>query len=120
MPWGLSSGQYSDERVIDWPGVHTGSALSDIAHTYVLMTYAPQPPGQDARSYRKVRFFAHRIAKLYLREMKKWEGFDSEEFRRWKIVMTLLRVYDGLPSEKEERKQELRKAYAAFSRGLRS
>lgn len=106
--------------VIDWSGVHTGSALSDIAHTYVLMTHAPQTPGQDARSYRKVRFFAHRIAKLYLRDMEKWEWFDWEEFRRWKIVMTLLRVYDGLPSEKEERKQELRKAYAAFSRGLRS
>lgn len=97
--------------VIDWSGAHVGNPLSDIAHTYLLMTHVPKTPGQSKLQHKIVKLAGRYIAKLYLREIHKLVKFDYEEFDNWLIVMSLFRLYCGLPSEQEERKKYLRKAY---------
>lgn len=100
--------------IIDWSGAHVGNPVSDIANTYLLMACVPRAPGQGGFQYKILKFAGRYTAKLYLREIHKLIEFDDEEFHKWLIVMSLFRVYHGLPSEQEERKKYLAEAYGSF------
>lgn len=89
--------------IIDWSGVHTGNPISDVAHTYLLMSNVPQIPGQSRIQYFVMRKFGLKRANRYRNMMEELLHFDDKEFDKWLVVMSLLRIYCGLPSEKEER-----------------
>lgn len=97
--------------IIDWSGVHTGNSVSDIAHTYLLMTYTPLVPGQGCLQHKIISFLGRYVAELYRKEMHRLLAFDWTEFDKWLIVMSLYRIYHGLPSEEKKRKKYLTKAY---------
>lgn len=103
--------QGDKKYIIDWSGVHVGNYVSDIAHTYLLMTHVPEIPGQSKILHKIISLAGKYIANLYLKEMHRLLNFDKKEFSKWLVVMTLFRVYFGLPSEQEERKQYLKKQY---------
>lgn len=91
------------KTIIDWSGVHTGNPISDVAHTYLLMTCVPKIPGQSKIQYFIMHKAGTKRANEYKKEMKERMQFGENEFEQWLMVMSLFRIYCGLPSEKEER-----------------
>lgn len=95
-----------DQKVIiDWSGVHTGNPISDVANTYLLMTYVPQMPNQSMVLHSILKKLGFRRAEKYKKKMEELLHFDDLEFEKWLVVMSLFRMYCGLPSEKDERKR---------------
>lgn len=99
--------------IIDWSGAYRGNPVSDIAHTLLLMEHAPRTPGQSEAEHERLVHLAKQIAVGYLQEMRVQMPLDEEELEGWRIVLSLCRLYWGLPSEKDERRRYLRQAYLA-------
>jgi len=97
--------------IIDWSGAYHSNYLSDIAHTYLLMTTVPKIPGQSHMQHYIINFIGSYMAKTYLKEILKLKIFSLAEFSKWTVVMSLLRVYYGEPSEKSIRINYLNKCY---------
>lgn len=95
--------------IIDWSGAYRSDFVSDIAHTYLLMTHVPEVPGQSHMQHAVIRFFGSYMAKIYLKEILKSKKFSLSDFSKWTVVMSLLRVYYGMPSEKPVRTNYIKK-----------
>lgn len=102
--------------VIDWGAAHTGDPLSDVAHTFLLLSLVPRTPGQRWFAWRRLQILGWCMAKCYRRHMKKHLGFSRREFRSWCAVMALYRLYHGLPSEQKARKKTVTKACARLTK----
>ena len=102
--------------VIDWGAAHTGDPLSDVAHTFLLLSLIPRTPGQRWFAWRRLQILGWCMAKCYRRHMKKHLGFSRREFRSWCAVMALYRLYHGLPSEQKARKKTVTKACARLTK----
>lgn len=96
--------------VIDWGAAHTGCPLSDVAHTFLLLSLVPRTPGQHWFAWRRLQALGWCMAKCYRHYMKKRLGFSRQDFRSWCAVMALYRLYHGLPSEQKSRKKAVEKA----------
>jgi serine/threonine protein kinase len=92
--------QDNDCYVIDWSGAYIGDFLCDVANTYLLLKLVPKVPGQNGINYFITKNAGAFIAKKYLKEISKHRSFDLAVFSKWTVVMSFLRVYCGLPSEK--------------------
>lgn len=97
--------------IIDWSGAYRGDFISDIAHTYLLMTHVPEVPGQRQLQHAIIRFLGSYMAKIYLEEILKLKKFSLSDFSKWTVVMSLLRIYYGMPSERPVRINYLKKCY---------
>jgi tRNA A-37 threonylcarbamoyl transferase component Bud32 len=97
--------------IIDWSGAYRSNFVSDIAHTYLLMTHVPEIPGKSHMQYAIISFIGSYIAKIYLKEILKLKKFSLAEFSKWTVIMSLLRIYYGMPSEKSVRINYLNKCY---------
>jgi tRNA A-37 threonylcarbamoyl transferase component Bud32 len=89
--------------IIDWSGAYVGSYLCDVAHTYLLMRCVPRVPGQSSINYSVTKKAGAFIAKSYLKEISKLRKYDRAAFSKWTVIMSFLRVYCGLPSERDGR-----------------
>lgn len=97
--------------IIDWSGAYRSDFVSDIAHTYLLMTHVPKIPGQSHMQHAIISFMGSYMAKIYLKEILKLKEFNLADFSNWTVIMSLLRVYYGMPSERPARINYLNKCY---------
>lgn len=104
--------------IIDWTGAYQSDFISDIAHTYLLMTHVPEIPGQSHLLHATIGFMGSHIAKMYLKEMFKLKNIDPGAFSKWTVVMSFLRVYYGRPSERSVRISYLNKCYELSEKGI--
>lgn len=95
--------QDGTDYIIDWTGAYRGHFVSDIAHSYLLMRHVPEIPGQSRVQKSVTRLAGAHIAQSYLKNMSKIEPFDWAQFSKWTVVMSFLRVYYGMPSERKKR-----------------
>ncbi|HKL78935.1 MAG TPA: aminoglycoside phosphotransferase family protein, partial [Mobilitalea sp.] len=105
------------EYIIDWTGACLGSGISDIAHTYLLMTHVPVVPGQSYVQHKILTIAGSFMARSYLKEVMKLMKVDMVEFSKWTVAMSLFRVYCGLPSELEERIRYIENCYNLNQKG---
>ena len=104
--------QEGREYIIDWSGACLSRDISDIAHTYLLMTHVPEIPGQSNMKHKILSITGSFVARGYLKEVMKLKQIDMAEFSKWTVVMSLFRVYFGLPSEKAERIRYMERCYS--------
>jgi thiamine kinase-like enzyme len=97
--------------IIDWSGAYRSNFVSDIAHTYLLMTHIPEIPGQSHIQHAIISFIGSYMAKTYLQEILKLKEFSLAEFSKWTVIMSLLRTYYGMPSERSVRINYLNKCF---------
>lgn len=95
--------------IIDWSGAYCSDFVSDIAHTYLLMTHVPEVPGQSQKIHEVISSFGSYMAEVYLKEILKLKEFSLSDFSKWTVVMSFLRVYYGMPSERPNRINYLKK-----------
>ena len=50
--------------IIDWSGAYRSDFVSDIAHTYLLMTYVPEVPGQSPAQHAEISCLGPNMAKI--------------------------------------------------------
>lgn len=98
--------------VIDWSGAYRSSCLSDIAHTYLLLTHVPTIPGESAAQHAFLRRAGKHMAQIYLGEIRRLRPFDDAAFSKWTVVMAYLRHCFGLPDEKMQRLDYLNRCLA--------
>jgi hypothetical protein len=104
--------------IIDWSGVYRSDFISDIAHTYLLMTHVPDIPGQSRVQHAVISLIGSCMAKIYLKEMLKLKKFSLSDFSKWTVIMSLLRIYYGMPSEKPSRIKYLNKCSVLNEKGI--
>ncbi len=93
---------YRDGRgfVIDWSAASYGDFLSDVAHTYVLLTGVPRLQGVNAPMHFMQKLLGKRIARVYLDAVSRSRPFDRELLMKWVVIKAAERTFYGLPSEK--------------------
>lgn len=111
----IQDGKY---YIIDWSGAYRGNYLSDVAHSYLLLKHVPQIPGQSSVQHTLLKFVGASAAKAYIREVYRLKLFDYELFSKWTVIMAFLRVYYGMPSEREERIKYINKCYDMYSKNV--
>jgi len=104
--------------IIDWSGAYQSDFISDIAHTYLLMTHVPKVPGQSTLLHTIIGCSGSHIAKVYLKEIFKLKKIDPGVFSKWTVVMAFLRVYYGNPSERSARISYLNKCHELSEKGI--
>lgn len=95
--------------LIDWSSAYRGRFVADIAHSYLLMKRVPEIPGESRLEYTAVRYWGARFAAAYFREVQNQTKIDLAEFSKWTVIMSFMRTYYGLPSEKTGRIEYLEK-----------
>ena len=100
--------QGNQRYVIDWSAFHTGPPLSDIAHSYLLMRDSPNM-GEKGLKRLAIWMSSRVIAWLYLYQARQLGLVDlcQGEWEKWCVVMSLFRIYYGLPQEERLRKNYL-------------
>lgn len=111
----IQDGKY---YIIDWTGVYRSDFISDIAHSYLLMKCVPRVPGQSCIEFAKLKLVGAFIANVYLNEILRIKNFDMALFSKWTVVMSFLRVYYGLPSERAVRIDYIQKCYEMNERNI--
>ena len=97
--------------IIDWGAAYRSNYVSDIAHTYLLMTNVPTIPGQNRMQHLLISGIGLITAKTYLKQVLKLKKFSLTDFSKWTVIMALKRVYYGIPSEKSARIKYINKCY---------
>ena len=103
-----------ENYIIDWSGAYIGSYLSDIAHTYLLLTNVPVIPGQSRINHYILSKSGKLVAKSYLKEINKHLKLDYTEFSKWTVIMSMSRAFYGLPSEREYRINYVKTCYKLY------
>ncbi len=111
----IGNGRY---YIIDWFGAYAGSAVSDVAHTYLLLRNVPRVPGQSALMHRILRFAGGRLARVYLTAYYELAPFDWGEFSKWTAVKAAERTFRGQPGEEVTLLRYLRQCMDAQARGV--
>ena len=111
----LQDGKY---YIIDWSGAYLSNFVSDIAHTYLLMKHIPEIPGMSKMQHSIISLTGSYGAKVYLKEVSKIKKVDLALFSKWTVVMSFLRVYYGMASEKSGRIDYLQKCYDLDNRNV--
>lgn len=111
----MSNGRY---YIIDWFGAYAGSAISDVAHTYLLMRNVPRIPGQSALQHRLLRYAGGKLARVYLMAYYKLAPFDWGEFSKWTAVKAAERTFRGQPGEEVTLLHYLKQCMDAQARGV--
>lgn len=106
------------DYIIDWGAAYRSNYVSDIAHTFLLMTNVPRIPGQNYIQHRFISCMGHIMAKTYLMQMSKLMEFSLTEFSKWTVVMALKRVFYGMPSEKATRIKYINQCYELCLKGV--
>ena len=104
--------------IIDMAHAYIGNRISDIAHTYLILSYVPNIPGQGAIKLGIIKHFGKKLAKYYFAAIKEEFQFDLSEFSKWTVIMASLRICYGLPSEKNERIQYVCNCYHLHKQGI--
>lgn len=104
--------------IIDWMNAYRGNRLADVANTYILMRNTPRLPGQNPASHFVQKRLAAAGALYYLKCVVEQGPFDFAEFSKWIVVMSFLRVYYGLPSEKSTRARYIAECRRLERRGV--
>lgn len=107
-----------ENYIIDWSGAYIGSYLSDIAHTYLLLTNVPIIPGQSRINHYILSKSGKLVAKSYLKEINKHLKLDYTEFSKWTVIMSMLRAFYGLPSEREYRINYVKRCYKLYKQNV--
>ncbi len=109
--------QNNSYYIIDWGAAYHGNYISDIAHTYLLMSNVPMIPGQKPMQHAFINYIGHIMAKTYLKQMLKLKKFTLTDFSKWTVIMALKRAYYGLPSEKPARIKYINQCYESNLKG---
>jgi hypothetical protein len=107
-----------ENYIIDWSGAYIGSYLSDIAHTYLLLTNVPVIPGQSRINHYILSKCGKFMAKSYLKEINKHLKLDYTEFSKWTVIMSMSRAFYGLPSEREYRINYVKRCYKLYNQNV--
>jgi Predicted aminoglycoside phosphotransferase len=110
--------QNDDLYIIDWSGAYRGSYLCDVANTYLLMKRVPKIPGQNIESHSAAKSAGIIIANSYLNEILRLKSFDFAVFTKWTVIMSFLRVFNGLPSEKDGRASYIDRCFKMNSKKI--
>lgn len=103
--------------IIDWGAAYCGNYVSDIAHTYLLMTNVPMIPGQNRMQHAIISGIGHFMSKTYLKQILKLKEFSLSDFSKWTVIMALKRVCYGMPSEKSARIKYISNCYELSLKG---
>ncbi|HML37246.1 MAG TPA: phosphotransferase [Bacillota bacterium] len=106
--------------IIDWGAAYHGNYVSDIAHTYLLMTNVPTLTGQRGLQHAVITCIGRIMAKTYLSQMLKLKKFNLSDFSKWTVIMALKRAYYGLPSEKAARIKYINQCHECNIKGIDS
>ncbi len=111
---------YRDGRgfVIDWSAASYGDFLSDVAHTYVLLTRVPCLPDVSAPMHLMQKVLGNRIARVYLDTVSRIRPFDRELLMKWVVIKAAERTFYGLPSEKDALTEFVRTRLSSIRRRL--
>lgn len=90
----------SKNFIIDWFGAYKGDLLSDVAHTYLILTNVPRFSGINPIRHFVMKQSGSLLARKYLRAFKKQRPFDESVFSKWLVVKAAERISYGLPTEK--------------------
>ena len=99
------------DYIIDWSAAYRSNYLSDIAHSFLLMKHVPKIPGESSFQHKILNISGGAIATAYLKEVHRLKHFDYALFSKWTVVMSFLRAYYGLPSERNERISYIQKCW---------
>lgn len=91
------------DYIIDWSAAYRSNYLSDVAHSFLLMKHVPKIPGENSFQHKILNISGKVIANAYIKEVHRLKHFDYALFSKWTVVMSFLRAYYGLPSERAER-----------------
>jgi hypothetical protein len=97
--------------LIDWSGAFRGNPQADIAHTVLLMSSMPRLDTMGRGRYVVTSMVGRFAARSYLCRIHEMYPATPGEFSRWLTVMSLYRLYYGLPSERGMRRTQLTRAF---------
>jgi hypothetical protein len=88
-------------KIIDWPNVHCGDRLADVARTLLILQGGALPPGSP--------FFVRTLTAIgrsvlswqYIREYRRQLPFEQGKLDAWRRVSLTSRLTYGLPEERE-------------------
>lgn len=86
--------------IIDWGNAYRGPALSDLAHSYLLMKNTPRIPGIRTIQYNFMKIGGGLLAKTYINEMHRLQSFDWGDLSKWIVIKAAERTVHGLIMEK--------------------
>jgi aminoglycoside phosphotransferase (APT) family kinase protein len=91
-------------KIIDWPGVHCGDRLADVARTLYILQGGALAPGAPflVRNLRKLTAFArNQFSRRYLSEYRRHLPFEPHALEAWTRVGLTSRLSYGIPEERE-------------------
>jgi aminoglycoside phosphotransferase (APT) family kinase protein len=95
--------------IIDWSAASRGDPVSDIAHTYLLLSTVPRVPGISGPENAVRKLLAGWMARAYLKEMALLRPFDRSLLHRWLVIKAAERTWYGLPDEKRRQERLVRR-----------
>jgi aminoglycoside phosphotransferase (APT) family kinase protein len=107
------------DYIIDWSGASRGDGISDIAHTYLLLTVVPRVPHVGFLMHALQKQLGKVMAGVYLRTIRKTISLNLAVFSRWVLIMAAERTYYGLPSEMKRLQVFILKYMKALSSGMK-
>lgn len=110
--------QGDDLYIIDWFNATTGDAVSDVAHSYLLLCDKPHIQGESMLEHRFLRTTAVWFGGLYLSRMHTRLGFDMDVFGKWMAVRAAERSAYGQPSELMTKARFVRRCRQARADGV--
>jgi uncharacterized protein (TIGR02172 family) len=85
--------------ILDWMDATSGSPLSDVARTALLMENAILPPDLPGR--RIIELIRRLFMKIYLRHYFSKNSFLSTDWAAWQAVLAAARLSEDIPEEQE-------------------
>jgi len=87
--------------IVDWGPASCGHPLSDVAWTYLLFTIAGSPVGAPLILRLFLFLFRRFSLSVYLRTYFRLTGAASSDLDAWIGVISILRLGDGIPEERD-------------------
>jgi aminoglycoside phosphotransferase (APT) family kinase protein len=94
-------------KVIDWPNVHCGDRLADVARTLLILQGGALPPGAPLLVRTLTAIGRSILSRRYLREYRRQLPFRSRELGAWRRVSLVSRLTYGLAEERKHLLQQI-------------
>ena len=91
----------SGPRIIDWPNVHRGDRLADVARTLLILQSGALPPGAPLLVRKLTAVGRNVLGRRYLSEYRRRLPFKPCELEAWTRVSLASRLSYGLGEERE-------------------
>jgi aminoglycoside phosphotransferase (APT) family kinase protein len=87
--------------IVDWGPASCGPPPADVAWTYLLFTIAGVPVGASAAMRLTILALRGLALRIYLRTYFKRTGLAWRDVEQWLGVISILRLGDGIPEERD-------------------